>query len=55
MRMWRGIRLGFKLITDSELYFLLWLAVGNLFRRPDDGVPTSRPLPKKRSKAMAAK
>jgi hypothetical protein len=53
MRVRRVFKLFYQLMTDREVYFLLGLAIRNVFRKK---IPTrSIPPVKKRSKAMTAK
>ena len=54
MRAWLRCKLFFQLITDREIYFLIGLAFGNLFRKTDADT-TSLRRAKKRAKAMHAK
>ena len=53
MRIWRAMKVFYEIVTDREVYFLLGLAVRDLFRKNK-----SNPKPvvavKKRAKAMSA-
>ena len=54
MRAQRVFKLFYQLMTDREVYFLLGLAIRNVFRK-NKIPPRSIPPVKKRSKAMTAK
>jgi len=51
MHFWRAFKLLYQLMTDREVYFLIGLAVRNLFRKPQ--VLSSEPESKK-AKAVSA-
>lgn len=52
MRIWRACKVFYQIVTDREVYFLLGLAIRDLFRKTK-----SDPKPvavKKRAKAVSA-
>jgi hypothetical protein len=53
MRLWRAFKVFYQVITDREIYFLLGLAIRDLFRKTKSD-PKPVVVVKKRAKAMAA-
>jgi hypothetical protein len=53
MRIWRAMRVFYEIVTDREVYFLLGLAIGDLFRKTKSD-PAPAIAVKKRAKAMSA-
>jgi len=53
MRIWRAIKVFYEIVTDREVYFLLGLAVKDLFRKTKSD-PKPAVAMKKRAKAMSA-
>jgi hypothetical protein len=53
MGLWRTLKVFYQIITDREVYFLLGLAIRDLFRTTKSD-PKPAVLVKKRAKAMAA-
>jgi hypothetical protein len=55
MRIWRAMKVFYEIVTDREVYFLLGLAVRDLFRKTkSDPKPAVVVRVKKRAKAMSA-
>jgi hypothetical protein len=53
MGLWRALKVFYQIITDREVYFLLGLAIRDLFRTTKSDPKPAVPV-KKRAKAMAA-
>lgn len=53
MGLWRAIKVFYQVITDREIYFLLGLAIRDLFRKTKAD-PKPVVVVKKRAKAMSA-
>ena len=53
MRIWRAMKVFYEIVTDREIYFLLGLAIRDLFRKEKSNPKPAMPL-KKRAKAMSA-
>ena len=60
MQIWRAFKVFYEIITDREIYFLLGLAIRDIFRK-EKADPKPDPLPvsipatvKERVKSMAA-
>jgi hypothetical protein len=53
MRILRAFKVFYEIITDREVYFLLGLAIRDLFRKTKSDPKPAMPL-KKRAKAMSA-
>jgi hypothetical protein len=53
VRIWRAMKVFYEIVTDREIYFLLSLAVRDLFRKEKSNPKPAMPL-KKRTKAMSA-
>jgi hypothetical protein len=53
MRIWRAMKVFYEIVTDREVYFLLGLAIKDLFRKTKSDPKAAIPL-KKRAKAMSA-
>lgn len=53
MRIWRAMKVFYEIVTDREVYFLLGLAVRDLFRKGKSD-PKPAVAVKKRAKAMSA-
>jgi hypothetical protein len=53
MRIWRAMKIFYEIITDREVYFLLGLALRDLFRKTKSD-PKPAIAVKKRAKAMSA-
>jgi hypothetical protein len=53
MGLWRAFKVFYQVITDREVYFLLGLALRDLFRKTKSDPKPAVPV-KKRAKAMAA-
>jgi hypothetical protein len=53
MRIWRAIKVFYEIVTDREVYFLLGLAIRDLFRNTKSD-PKPAVVVKKRAKAMSA-
>jgi hypothetical protein len=53
MRIWRAFKVFYQVITDREIYFLLGLAIRDLFRKTKSDPKPAVPV-KKRAKAMSA-
>ena len=53
MRIWRAMKVFYEIVTDREVYFLLSLAVRDLFRKEKSNPKPAMPL-KRRAKAMSA-
>jgi len=53
MRIWRAMKVFYEVITDREVYFLLGLAIRDLFRKTKSD-PKPEIAVKKRAKAMSA-
>lgn len=53
MRIWRAIKVFYEIVTDREVYFLLGLAIRDLFRTIKSDPKPAVPV-KKRAKAMSA-
>ena len=53
MRIWRAFKVFYQVITDREIYFLLGLAIRDLFRKTKSN-PKPDVVVKKRAKAMSA-
>ncbi|HEX4603897.1 MAG TPA: hypothetical protein VH724_07890 [Candidatus Angelobacter sp.] len=53
MRIWRAIKVFYEIVTDREVYFLLGLAVGDLFRKTKSD-PKPAMVMKKSAKTMSA-
>jgi hypothetical protein len=55
MRIWRAMKVFYEIVTDREVYFLLGLAVRDMFRKTkSDPKPAVVVRMKKRAKAMSA-
>ena len=52
MQIGRTLKRLFQLVTDSELYFLIWLAIRTQFRKTHPGNPAEEA--QKRAKAVNA-
>jgi hypothetical protein len=53
MRIWRAFKVFYQIVTDREVYFLLGLAIRDLFRKSQSD-PTPAIQMKKRVKAVSA-
>jgi hypothetical protein len=53
MRIWRAMKVFYEIVTDREVYFLLGLAIRDLFRNTKSD-PKPAVVVKKRAKAMTA-
>jgi hypothetical protein len=53
MRIWRAMKVFYEIVTDREVYFLLGLAIRDMFRKTKSDPKPAIPL-KKRAKAMSA-
>ncbi len=53
MRIWRAFKVFFQIVTDREIYFLLGLAIRDLFHKTKSDPNPALPV-KKRAKAMSA-
>ena len=53
MRIWRAMKIFYEIVTDREVYFLLGLAIRDLFHRTKSD-PKPAVVVKKRAKAMSA-
>jgi hypothetical protein len=53
MRIWRAFKVFYEIVTDREVYFLLGLAIRDLFRKTKSDPRPAVPL-KKRAKAMSS-
>ena len=53
MRIWRAFKVFYQIVTDREIYFLLGLAIRDLFRKTKSD-PKPAVAVKKRAKAMSA-
>ena len=53
MRIWHAMKIFYEIVTDREVYFLLGLAVRDLFRKTKSD-PKPAVAMKKRAKAMSA-
>ena len=53
MRIWRAFKVFYEIVTDREIYFLLRLAITDLFRRSKSDPKPAMPV-KKRAKAMSS-
>ncbi|MCU1255142.1 MAG: hypothetical protein JWM83_1441 [Candidatus Angelobacter sp.] len=53
MRIWRALKVFFQVITDREIYFLLGLAIRDLFSKAKSDPKPAVPL-EKRAKAMSS-
>jgi hypothetical protein len=54
MRIWRAMKVFYEIVTDREVYFLLGLAIRDLFRKTkSDPKPAVVVAVKKRAKAMS--
>jgi hypothetical protein len=53
MRIWRAMKVFYEIITDREVYFLLGLAIRDLFRETKSD-PKPAVAMKRRAKAMSA-
>jgi hypothetical protein len=53
MRIWRAMKVFYEIVTDREVYFLLGLAIRDLFRTTKSD-PKPAVVAKKRVKAMSA-
>jgi hypothetical protein len=53
MGLWRAFKVFYQVITDREVYFLLGLAIRDLFRKTKSNPRPVMPV-KKRAKAMSA-
>jgi hypothetical protein len=53
MRIWRAMKVFYEIITDREVYFLLGLAIRDVFRKTKSD-PKPAVVMKKRAKAMSA-
>jgi hypothetical protein len=53
MGLWRAFKVFYQVITDREIYFLLGLAIRDLFRKTKSN-PKPVVVVKKRAKAMSA-
>jgi hypothetical protein len=53
MRIWRAMKVFYEIVTDREVYFLLGLALKDLFRTTKSD-PKPAVVVKKRAKAMSA-
>jgi hypothetical protein len=53
MKIWRACKVFFQIVTDREVYFLLGLAIRDLFRKTKSD-PKPAVAVKKRAKAMSA-
>ena len=53
MRIWRAMKVFYEIVTDREVYFLLGLAVRDLFRKTKSD-PKPAVAVKRRAKAMSA-
>jgi hypothetical protein len=53
MRIWRAMKVFYEIVTDREVYFLLGLAIRDLFRKTKSD-PRPAVAVKKRAKAMSA-
>jgi len=53
MRIWRAMKVFYEIVTDREVYFLLGLAIRDLFRT-NKSDPKPAVVVKKRAKAMSA-
>jgi hypothetical protein len=53
MRIWRAMKVFYEIVTDREVYFLLGLAIRDLFRNTKSD-PKPAVVVKKRAKAMSA-
>ena len=53
MRIWRAMKVFYEIVTDREVYFLLGLAIRDLFRTAKSD-PKPAVVVEKRAKAMSA-
>jgi hypothetical protein len=53
MEIWRAMKVFYEIVTDREVYFLLGLAIRDLFRKTKSD-PKPAIVVKKRAKAMSA-
>jgi hypothetical protein len=53
MRIWRAMKVLYEIVTDREIYFLLGLAIRDLFHTTKSDPKPAVPV-KKRAKAMSA-
>jgi hypothetical protein len=53
MRIWRAFKVFYEIVSDREVYFLLGLAIRDLFRKTKSD-PKPAVLVKKRAKAMSS-
>jgi hypothetical protein len=53
MRIWRAMKVFYEIVTDREVYFLLGLAIRDIFRKTKSD-PKPAIAVKKRAKAMSA-
>ena len=53
MRIWRTMKVFYEIVTDREVYFLLGLAIRDLFSKTKSD-PKPAVVAKKRVKAMSA-
>lgn len=53
MKIWRACKVFFQIVTDREVYFLLGLAIRDLFRTTKSN-PKPAVAVKKRAKVMSA-
>ncbi|HEX3154551.1 MAG TPA: hypothetical protein VHV32_08000 [Candidatus Angelobacter sp.] len=54
MRIWRAMKVFYEIVTDREVYFLLGLAMKDLFRKTKSDPKPAVVMPgKKRAKAMS--
>jgi hypothetical protein len=53
MRIWRAMKVFYEIVTDREVYFLLGLAIRDVFRKTKSD-PKPAVVMKKRAKAMSA-
>jgi hypothetical protein len=55
MRIWRAMKVFYEIVTDREIYFLLGLAIRDLFRKTKSDPKPAVVVPvKKRAKAISA-
>jgi hypothetical protein len=53
MRIWRAMKIFYEIVTDREVYFLLGLAIRDLFRKTKSDPKPAVPM-KKHAKTMSA-